>query len=217
MEFNEGDFVKVDFDLYANGSLAETTDENKGKGAGLERESYGPSPIILGKNFILKALDDKILEGNESGELNLSPEEAYGERNKDNIKTFPLSVFREQKINPVVGQTYDFNGMYGKIKSNSGGRVMVDFNNPLAGKDIYLTYKVTEKLEDIKSKIDVIFETILRLPQHMYEISVGEDNKVTVKIPQEIESHSEAVKQAITENIKESDNYTIEIESFKKE
>lgn len=214
MEFSERDFVKVDFDLYASGKLAETTDEEKGKAEGLEREKYGPVSIILGEGFILKALDDEILKGNQEGELDLSPQEAYGERNKDFIKTYPISVFKGQNVNPVVGRIYDFNGMYGKIKSNSGGRVMVDFNNPLAGKDIYISYKVVEKLEDISSKVEVIFENILKLPSHLYEVKT-EESKLIVKIPKEIENHSQAIKETLENKVPGIEEYELVIESFK--
>lgn len=207
MAYKENDFVSVDFDIYANGTLVQTTNEKKGKEANLQVKEYGPQTIILGKSFVVKALDDAIVKKNKDS-LNLKAEEAYGKRKKELIKTFPKSSFDEQKIRPVVGITYDFNGMYGTIKSVVGGRVMVDFNNPLSGKDIKIDYEVSKKVDDICEKLAVVLESVLRIPRNMFELSAKE-KVVTLKAPAQITQMNEPLTKAFIEVVPEFKDYKL--------
>ena len=189
MEIKDNDFVELEFDIYANGKLVDTTDEKKGKENKLEIKQYGPRQIIIGKAFVFNTLDNHIKENPIEKEytLELEPENAYGKRTKDLIRTFPKSTFDEHKLRAVVGMTYDFNGMYGTVKSVTGGRVMVDFNNPLAGKDIKITYKVNKKIDDIKQKLDLVLDAILKIPKDMYEVET-KDKSVKVMVPEQLVS-----------------------------
>ena len=81
VEYKENDFVKIEFDIYANNKLVQTTNEKLGKDANLQIKDYHPQIIVLGKSFILKALDDAVMK-EDSGELELEPKEAYGNRKK---------------------------------------------------------------------------------------------------------------------------------------
>lgn len=217
MELKSNDFVKVAYDMHANGKLVQTTDEQKGKEAGLDTEEYKPVPMVLGKGFILKALDDDILKQQDEKEhtIELSAEEAFGKRQKDLIKTFPKTAFDEQQVRPVVGVTYDFNGTYGTVKSVNGGRVMVDFNNPLAGKDISIHYRVLEKITDLKEKVGIVFERVLRIPSHMFEVGV-EASTVTLKVPEQLVSVKDMLQKSLVEQIPEIEEYELQIETFKK-
>ena len=225
MTYIKGDFVTIKFDIYANNKLVQTTDEVKGKKAKLNIEKYGPMTIILGQNFILKALDNDILNNNNNNNnnnkgnekiLDLNVDEAYGKRNKKLIKTFPKSTFDEKKIKAIPGITYDFNGMYGLVKSVVGGRVMVDFNNPLAGKNIKIIYSIIEKVEKINLKIDLIMNTILKLEKSNYNISIN-DKEIVLKVPEPLLMAKEHLIKSFNELIPEIKNYSLKIQSFKKE
>ncbi len=208
-EIKENDFIKVEFDIYANDKLVQTTNEKKGKEIGLEKKKYGPETIIIGKAFVLKALDDAIIKKKEDT-LELTPEQAYGRRKKELIKTFPKSVFDEQKLRVIPGMVYDFNGTYGTVKSAVGGRVMVDFNNPLAGKNIKLEYKFVSKVEDIKEKIDLVMETILRLPKNMYEIK-SKEKDIEINVPEQIVQMKDMLIKSYEEIIPEIKEWKVKI------
>ena len=47
MKIEQNDFVELEFDLYANDKLVQTTNEKKGKEAGLDAKEYGPKTIIV--------------------------------------------------------------------------------------------------------------------------------------------------------------------------
>jgi FKBP-type peptidyl-prolyl cis-trans isomerase 2 len=219
MKIEQNDFVELEFDLYANGKLVQTTNEKKGKEAGLNAKEYGVQTIIVGKEFILKALDEDLLENQEPQKeksLELKAKDAYGLRDKKMIKVLPKSAFEEHKTRPVVGMVYDFNGMYGTVKSIIGGRVMVDFNNPLAGKDIKISYKVLKKIEDVKIKVEKVMELVLKIPQNMYSAEVKE-KELLLNIPEQLEQIKEMLKQSLTEYVPELKDYSIRIEKFKKQ
>ena len=208
MAIKANDFVKVNFDIYANDKLVQTTDEKKGKESKLQIESYGPQTIIIGKSFIFKALDDAIIS-KDSDSLNLSPENAYGKRDSKLIKTYPESVFTEKKLRAIPGMTYDFNGNYGTVKSASRGRVMVDFNNPLAGKDIKLEYSLVEVVTDIKEKISVVLTSLLRLTPNMFDLT-SKEKVVTISIPKELVAMKEMLIKSFEEMISDAKDYTYE-------
>ncbi len=214
MEIKDNDFVKVEFDIYANDKLVQTTNEKKGKEAQLQDKVFNPQTIIIGKAFILKALDEEIKKKQE-GKIELTPEKAYGKRQKDLIKTFNKSVFEKQKLKVVPGVTYDFNGMYGTVRSVVGGRVMVDFNNPLSGKNIKINYKVLEKVEDMKEKIKTIMTSILRVPENMYEVTIKE-KIIEMKIPQQLIPMKDNLKKSFEEISPDIKNYEIKFAYLKK-
>jgi FKBP-type peptidyl-prolyl cis-trans isomerase 2 len=185
-KFKKGDFVKLEFDIYANSKLVQTTDEKKAKENNIQISKAGPQTIILGKGFVLEAVEKNIYENQkDKDKLSLKAEDAYGKRDKKLIKTFSEKVFAEQKLRPVVGIVYDFGGMFGTVKAVSRGRVMVDFNNPLAGKDIEFDYKVVETIEKDEEKLKEVFVEVLKLPETMYKIE-NKGEKIEISVPKEL-------------------------------
>ena len=72
------------------------------------------------------------------------------------VQMIPQKQFTQQKINPIPGVVLNFDGRIGKILTVSGGRVMVDFNNPLSGKNVSYEIEVLKKLEDVNEKVKSI-------------------------------------------------------------
>ena len=123
-----------------------------------------PIIISVGNQMLLKGFDEA-LEGKEIGKkytVNLSPEKAFGKRNPSMIKIIPIKAFREKEINPVPGMTLHLDQYIVKILSVSGGRVIVDFNNPLAGKEISYEFTAGKKIEDDKEKINALQDFFFR-------------------------------------------------------
>lgn len=213
MAYSNNDFVKVDFDIYANGKLVRTTDGKLGKENSLKIDKYAPEVMILGKGFVLKALDEAILKA-DSGSLELSAKEAYGMKKKEMVKTFPKSAFDEQKLKAVVGMTYDFNGMYGSVRSISGGRITVDFNSPLAGKSIKIDYKNVTLVTDICEKVSFVMVNGLKVPVNMFLCSV-KDMKVILSVPEQMVPMKEMIEKSFGEMIEDFKNYSLELVGLK--
>ena len=113
--------------------------------------------------MFLKAIDDFLIN-KELGkyEIELSPEKAFGKRNPNLIQLIPMKVFREQKLEPIQGTMFNFDGRPAKILTVSGGRVMADFNNPLAGKTVMYNINVKRKVDDLNEKIKALIDFFFR-------------------------------------------------------
>jgi len=151
MKLEKGDFIEIEF----TGKVkdGEVFDSNiKGSSEGEKSRNFIYS---LGGGMFLEALDNFLI-GKEPSEyeIALKPKEAFGERNSSLVKLIPTTVFRKQKINPMPGDVLDFDGKMGKILSVSSGRNLVDFNNPLAGKDVEYKINVLRKVEEMSEKVE---------------------------------------------------------------
>ncbi len=106
----------------------------------------GPMLISLESDKVIPGLHDA-LEGMEEGEekeIEIPPEKAFGGRRKELVKIMSLAEFRKFNVAPepglVIHVDTERGRNYGTVKSVSGGRVMVDFNHPYAGKKV--SYKI---------------------------------------------------------------------------
>jgi len=174
----KNDFIELDFSgRVKNGEIFDTNLKEEAKKIGLEIETR-PLIICIGQNMILPAIDE-LLDGKEIGKytLELSPEKAFGPRNKEYLKTMPVKIFHEKQILPKPGMVFQFDNLLGKISAVSGGRVIVDFNNPLAGKDVVYELNAKKKIQDIKEKAEVLINFYLRQKLN-FEI---QDKKLFIK------------------------------------
>jgi len=163
MALQKKDFIEIEFTARIKGgeifdSNIKEDIENKEL-----KEIAKPFVFCLGEGMFLPAVDDFLI-GKEIGEyeIELSPEQSFGKRNADLIQMMPSNIFSEQKINPIPGRMFNFDGRLGKILTVTGGRVMVDFNNPVAGKDVVYKIKILRKIEDINEKIKALNEFFFR-------------------------------------------------------
>jgi len=174
----KNDFVEIEFTGKANKEVFDTTNKEEAKKMGLEAD-VKPIRISVGNEMILKAFDE-FLEGKEIGKkysLELAPEKAFGKRNPSMIKTMPIKIFLEKNMHPMPGMTIQLDSYVAKILSVSGGRVIIDFNNPLAGKEIIYDFEVKRKINDEKEKINALQEFFFR-EKYDFEIK---DKKVILE------------------------------------
>ena len=57
-----------------------------------------------------------------------------------------------------------------RIISVSGGRILVDFNNPLSGKDIIYEFSIKKIVEDIKEKTESLIDFFFKGQKIDFEI-----------------------------------------------
>ncbi len=175
----KNDFVEIDYTarLKEGSKVFDTTKENVARENGLSSENPDYSPIIIcvGENSILKAVEEQII-GKETGKdytFEISQGSAFGKKDARLIQMIPINKFRQQNIQPVPGLQLNVDGVFGVVKTVSGGRCMVDFNHPLAGKD--LVYEVTIKrvVEDGKEKLKSLLKVHLGIPDAEVEMNEG--------------------------------------------
>jgi len=179
MELKKKDFIEIEFTgKVKDGEIFDSNSKEDIKEANL---NVKPKPFIfsLGEGMFLKAIDD-FLTGKDIGkyEIELEPEKAFGIRQSQLIQVMPMKVFNEQKINPVQGAMFNFDGRIAKILSVSGGRVMVDFNNPLSGKTVQYKINVLKKVDDINKKVKA-FNEFLFQKDFKFEIK---DKKIIIEV-----------------------------------
>ncbi len=160
---HRNDFIEIKYTGYANGEIFDSNiDEDVKK---LNKELKGHKIIIaIGEEMVVKGFDNA-LDGKEVGkeyEITLIPKEAFGERKRELVKTIPLNVFREQKIDPRPGMMLTLDSIMVKIIAVSGARVVADFNNPLAGKIIKYKFKIIRKVSEENEKIRALFEVFFK-------------------------------------------------------
>jgi len=160
----KNDFVEIEFTgRVKDGEVFDTNIKTEAQKIGLEIEDK-PMVVCIGKDMLLSGLD-KSLENKEIGknyEIELPPKDAFQERKKELVKLMPIKLFIEKKINPRPGMTLAINDMLVKIISVSGGRVLVDFNNPLAGKIIIYNFEIKRKIDNIDEKINSIMDFFIK-------------------------------------------------------
>ncbi|RLJ02416.1 MAG: peptidylprolyl isomerase [Candidatus Aenigmatarchaeota archaeon] len=160
----EGDFIEIDYvgRIKDTGEIFDLTDEKLAKEKGIynEKIKYKPAKIIVGEKFVIEGLDEilKEMKVGEERTVTIPPEKGFGNRDPKLVKVISESELRKQKIVPVPGMILDFGNMKARIQSVNSGRVRVDFNNPLAGRDLEYKIKINRKIEDKEEKAKIIAE-----------------------------------------------------------
>jgi FKBP-type peptidyl-prolyl cis-trans isomerase 2 len=207
MTLEKKDFIEIEF----TGKIkdGEVFDSNIKENLTKLNPNENPKPIIfcLGEGMFLKGIDDFLI-GKEIGKytIELSPEKAFGPRVSEFVQMLPIKIFTQQRLNPVVGAVFNFDGRIAKVLSVSGGRVMVDFNNPLAGKDVVYEVNILRKVEELNEKIKSFLNFLFRKD---FKFSVQE-KKVII----EVEKNLSQFVQMFQEKFKEVFGLELEIKEI---
>ena len=181
MQIKKNDFIEIEFTGKANDEIFDTTNKKEAGQMNSEIDIKNIKPIIVsvGNQMLLKGFDDE-LEGKEIGKkysIHILPEKAFGKRDPSMIKTMPMRVFREKNMNPVPGMVLQLDNYIAKVLSVSGGRVIVDFNNPLAGKEIDYNFKIIKKIDNINDKINSLQDFFFK---QRFEFNINEKDKKVI-------------------------------------
>ena len=164
MAIDNGDFVRVNFTgkIKDTDDVFDTTYDEIAQEAGIfdENKTYKAIPIVVGGNHLLPAIEEAIIGLNEgeTKHIEVDSENAFGPRNPQLIQLVPMREFKKQGMTPYPGMKIQSEGSTGKILTVNGGRVKVDFNHELAGKDLVYDVEVTEIIEDEAEKIKSMIE-----------------------------------------------------------
>ena len=190
MGLKEGDFVLAEYSLYVrdSGELVETTNEEEARKAGIysPNERYGPKLVIIGEKRLIEGLEEAIKElgEGEEKEVEIPPEKAFGQRDPNKLKRVSLGLLRRKGLRGSLtpGEILEIDGKYAVVRAITGGRVVLDYNHPLAGKTLKAKVKIVKKIEDDKEKIKhLILRRTNRLSDSDIEVE-EEDGKIVVKL-----------------------------------
>ncbi|MCX8206082.1 MAG: peptidylprolyl isomerase [Candidatus Micrarchaeota archaeon] len=160
----KGDLVKVEYSAYvkSSGALVDTTDAEVAKKAGIfdPKKRYGPAVVRVGAGDVLQGVDEQLVGINEgaSKEFEVPPEKSFGQRNDGLVRIIPLRQFREAGMSPVPGQVVNIDDTPATIKAVNSGRVVVDFNHPLAGVTLKYSVKLLKCAKALEEKAQMLTE-----------------------------------------------------------
>jgi FKBP-type peptidyl-prolyl cis-trans isomerase 2 len=179
VEIKKGDFIEIDYTgKFSDGKVFDTSVEETGKKEGINKPKFDPLVVCVGNGQVIKGLDKK-LEGTEVGKdytFEIDTEEAYGKKDPKLVRVISKNIFTKQKMNPYPGMQINAENMAGIVRSVSGGRIFVDFNHPLAGKDLIFEVNVRKLLTELKEKVEATLGGYLMLDPAKYDIEVKEKN-----------------------------------------
>lgn len=184
------DFVELHYTgKLTNGTVFDTTESAVAEHHHFfsEKVAYKSVIICLGERQLLPGLDDQLIgkETNKKYTIKLTPEQAFGKRDVKKIKIVPSSTFKQHNVIPKPGLQIDVDGERGIITQVSGGRIVVNFNNPLAGREVEYDITITRKITDSKEKLTAYLSSMFRMPEAMLKIEITE-HKAAVELPFEL-------------------------------
>ncbi len=212
MAIPKNSFVLIDYVLRIKdtGELVDTTMEDVAKKEGKydPNKVYEPLLVIVGEGRVLKGLEEHIESSGEVGkefEIEIPPEKAYGPRDPSKVRIFNARDLLRNGIVPEVGKTVEIGNAVGVIKAVSGGRVLIDFNHPLAGKTLVCKYRIVKVVEDDVEKVrHLLHRRYKRVPLDKFQVELDRDGgEVRVVTPREIllDRDLQLVKALVAEEI----------------
>jgi FKBP-type peptidyl-prolyl cis-trans isomerase SlyD len=181
MAIKDGDFIKLSYSGSVDENIFDTTDAAEAKSAGIHSPNaiYGPVTICVGQKHVILGLDEELVgkEIGATGDVVVTPEKAFGDRDPKRIQSFPKSQFKEK---PVRGMPVKMDEMgEGTVVDVIGSKVIVDFNPPLAGQTLSYHYTIEEEITDPLEQL----KGLVRLyAGRDLEIAM-DDSKVIVTLP----------------------------------
>jgi peptidylprolyl isomerase len=192
MTLQKGDFILINYTakVKETNEVFDTTIEETAKKEHLHKEGevYEPKLVVIGEGWVLKTLDESLstMELSKATSVEISPEKAFGPRDPEKIKRVPLKQLLAKDIhNPTIGMRIEYGGKNATIRSIGAGRVLLDFNPPLAGKTLVYEVTVNKKLKANEEKIAaLIHRRIPVVEAEKFKFAVQEKT-LTIDMPED--------------------------------
>jgi len=133
----KGHFVQVHYTgTFDNGDVFDSS------------EGKEPLEVLAGQGMLIKGFDNALIGMGvgEEKEIAIASADAYGQPNKDLVRTVPKKDLGED-ITPEVGMTLGIKAPTGQvfpatITQVKDEEITIDANHPLAGKDLHFKLKL---------------------------------------------------------------------------
>jgi len=189
--FKKGDFILIDFTarLTETGEAFDTTIEEVAKKENIYKEGglYEPTLVAIGEGWVLKALDEALpnLTLKKTEKIEIPPEKAFGTRDPKKTRLYPLRKLTAEGVTPQVGMRVEVDNRLATIRTIGSGRVLLDFNPPLAGKTINYEVTVQKKLKTPEEKMRALIQRrIMQVDVNKFTLGI-EAEALTVGVPEE--------------------------------
>jgi len=202
VNIKKGDFLELDYvGKLTNGQVFDLTNKEDAKKFNLidKNAEYKPRVICIGENEILKPIDDFLI-GKDTGKsytLEIKKENTKWKRDSSLIKVINSNALKQQNIKPYPGMSLIIDDLIARVVSVSGGRLVVDFNHPLADKDVVYELRPLKIVGDVNEKLKAVM-----FSHFSYHENIGFNNGKVIlfNIPKEFQ---DKVEKRLKELIKE--------------
>ena len=191
MALQKGDFILINLTakVKETNEVFDTTKEETAKKEHLYKEGgvYEPKLVVIGEGWMLKTLDESLttMEPYKAASIEIPSDKAFGPRDPEKIRRVPLKQLTAKGVNPTIGMRVEHGGKNATIRSIGAGRVLLDFNPPLAGKTLLYDVTVQKKLETTEEKIAALIHRRISVAEAAKFKPTIEEKTLTVEMPEE--------------------------------
>ena len=189
MTLEKGSLILLDYTakIKDTNEIFETTraDDVKNNPDYDSNKKYEPRLLGVGEGWVLKGLDEALLESSIDTPLNIEipPEKAFGERDPSKVRMIPLRKLGEKANEVSIGDVIELDDRIGIIRFIGSGRVQIDFNHKYAGRTLVYSANIVKKLEDDNEKISNLIRR--RLPIDLTDVKyVNKESDLEISLPE---------------------------------
>src|SRR3989338_3967190 len=198
---NKGDFLKLEYTGYDD--KGNVFDSTSGEIAKKLHNKEGTLLIVFGYDKLVVGLEEVLpnMKKGETKEIALTPDKAFGDRLKEMVKVVSESELLRNNIRPEVGLTLqletDQGLLFGTVKSINSGRVTLDFNHPLAGKNVRYSIKLIDVVRERDGKLSTLLDDMQLKAKWKFT-----NDKVELELTKSDDKDYEGKKQYISQLLK---------------
>lgn len=208
MTLEKGSLILVDYTAKVRDTdlIFETTLEEDAKKSDLydPTRRYEPRLISVGEGWVLKGLDESLVNANLGDKLNveISPEKGFGERDPSKVRIIPLRKLGDKADEVKVGDTIEIDERSGIIRYIGSGRVQIDFNHRFAGQTLIYDINIIKKLENENDKISSLIKRRLPIDDEKIKFNVA-GSLLQIELPEEmfLVDGLQIIKRAVANDI----------------
>ncbi|MDG6997595.1 MAG: FKBP-type peptidyl-prolyl cis-trans isomerase [Nitrososphaerota archaeon] len=189
MTLENGALILADYTakLKDTGQIIDTTRKEDAEKAGTydPTRTYEPRLIAVGEGWVLKGLDEALAKSDakQTLEVELTPDKAFGSRDPNLVSRIPIRKFGEKASELSVGAEVEVDNRVGIVRSIESGRAIIDFNHRYAGKTLYYSVDIKEKLESRNDKILSLIRRRLPIEKEKVKFESLGESEVKISIP----------------------------------
>ncbi len=191
MTLETGTLILADYTakIKDTGQIIDTTrkDDAEKSGNADPTRIYEPRLIAIGEGWVLKGLDEALqkAEPNQTLEVELTPEKAFGVRDPNRVSRMPIKKFGEKASELEVGAEIEVDNRVVIVRSIESGRVLIDFNHKYAGKTLQYNLEIKQKLDERSQQIEALIRRRLPIEKEKVKFETVGESEVKIVIPSE--------------------------------
>ena len=191
MSLQKGDFILINYNakVKETNEVFDTTNDDVAKKEHLKKEGeiYEPKLVVIGEGWLLKPLDEALttMDIGKPATVEIPAEKGFGPRDPEKIRRVHLRQLLEKQINPAIGARIEYQGKMATVRSIGAGRVLLDFNPPLAGRTLIYDVTPIKKLDSREEKIAaLIHRRILPVEENKFKLTI-QDQILNIEMPED--------------------------------